>query len=76
MSATAVQVRDVPVEVVATLKVRAEARGQSLAAYLRELLTREAEALTIEDVMSRIASREPVSYTLEGLRSFACGGRP
>jgi plasmid stability protein len=75
MSATAVQVRDVPVEVVATLKARAEARGQSLAAYLRELLTREAEAFTIEDVMAGIASREPVSYTLEELRSFACDGR-
>jgi hypothetical protein len=43
MSTTAVQVPDVPVEVVATLKARAEARGQSLAAYLRELLAREAE---------------------------------
>lgn len=69
------QVRDVPVEVVATLKARAEARGQTLAAYLRELLAREAETLTIEDVMAGIASREPVEYTLEDLRSFACDGR-
>jgi len=37
MDTTVVQVRDVPVDVVATLKARAEARGQSLAAYLRDL---------------------------------------
>ena len=75
MDTTAVQVRDVPVEVVATLKARAEARGQSLAAYLRDLLAREAEELPIEDVMAGIALREPVSYTLEELRSFASDGR-
>jgi antitoxin FitA len=75
MDTTVVQVRDVPVEVVATLKARAEARGQSLAAYLRDLLGREAQAPPIEDVMAGIASREPVSYTIEDLRSFASDGR-
>jgi plasmid stability protein len=75
MDTTVVQVRDVPVEVVATLKARAEARGQSLAAYLRDLLAREAEELPIEDVMAGIASREPVSYTLDELRSSASDGR-
>ncbi len=75
MDTTVVQVRDVPVEVVATLRARAEARGQSLAAYLRDLLAREAEALPIEDVMANIASREPVSYAIEDLRAFARDGR-
>ena len=75
MDTTVVQVRDVPVDVVATLKARAEARGQSLAAYLRDLLAREAQAPPIEDVMADIASREPVSYTIEDLRSFASDGR-
>ena len=75
MDTTVVQVRDVPVDVVATLKARAEARGQSLAAYLRDLLAREAQAPPIEDVMADIASREPVSYTMEELRSFAGDGR-
>jgi antitoxin FitA len=75
MDTTVVQVRDVPVDVVATLKARAEARGQSLAAYLRDLLAREAHTPPIEDVMAVIASHEPVSYTLEDLRSFAGDGR-
>ena len=75
MDTTVVQVRDVPVEVVATLKARADARGQSLAAYLRDLLACEAAMPPIEEVMATIAAREPVSYALEELRSFASDGR-
>jgi len=72
---TVVQVRDVPAEVVATLKARAESKGQSLAAYLRDLLTREAAMPPIEDVMASIASREPVNYSEDDLRSFKQDGR-
>jgi Antitoxin FitA-like, ribbon-helix-helix len=70
MGTTVVQVRDVPLDVVVALKARAEARGISLAAFLRELLANEAAMPPIEDVMANIASREPVSYTVEDLRSF------
>ena len=70
MDTTVVQVRDVPVDVVAALKARAEARGMSLAAFLRELLASEAAMPPIEDVMASIASRDPISYTVEDLRSF------
>jgi plasmid stability protein len=75
MSSTVIQVRDLPEEVVATLKARAESRGQSLAAYLRDLLTQEAALPPVEDVMAGIASREPVTYTIDDLRSFARDGR-
>lgn len=75
MSPTVIQVRDLPEEVVATLKARAESRGQSLAAYLRDLLTHEAAMPPVEDVMAGIASREPVRYTIDDLRSFARDGR-
>jgi len=75
MSTTVVQVRDLPEEVVATLKARAESRGQSLAAYLRDLLTQEAATPPVEEVMADIAVRDPVSYTIEDLRSFARDGR-
>jgi plasmid stability protein len=75
MGTTVVQVRDLPDEVVATLKARAQARGQSLAAYLRDLLTQEATMPPVEDVMAAIASREPVSYSMDDLRSFAGDGR-
>jgi plasmid stability protein len=75
MSSTVVQVRDLPEEVVETLKARAEARGQSLAAYLRDLLTQEAAMPPVEEVMAGIAAREPVRYTIDDLRSFARDGR-
>lgn len=75
MSTTVVQVRDLPEDVVATLKNRAESRGQSLSAYLRDLLTQEAALPPVEDVMAGIAAREPVSYTIDDLRSFARDGR-
>lgn len=75
MDVTVVQVRDVPVDVVTVLKARAEAAGQSFAAYLRDLLTREAEQVPVEDVMANIASRAPVSYSIEDLRAFISDGR-
>ena len=73
---TVVQVRDVPVEVIAILKARAEVRGQSLSAYLRDLLAQEAATPAIDEVITTIAAREPVRYTLEDLREFAADGRP
>ena len=75
MSTTVVQVRDLPEDVVATLKNRAESRGQSLSAYLRDLLTQEAALPPVDDVMAGIAAREPVTYTIDDLRSFARDGR-
>lgn len=75
LMSTTVQVRDLPEEVIATLKARAEARGQSLASYLRELLTQEAALPPVEDVMAGIAAREPVNYSIDDLREFARDGR-
>jgi plasmid stability protein len=38
-------------DVIATLRLRAEARGLSLSAYARELLIREARTPTLEEVL-------------------------
>jgi len=70
MGTTIVQVRDLSEEVVDILKARAESRGQSLSAYLRDLLTQEAAMPPVEEVMAGIAARDPVSYTIDDLRSF------
>jgi hypothetical protein len=75
MDTTVVQVRDVPVDVLAALKARAEARGISLSAFLRDLMASEAAMPPIDDVMAVIASRDPVSYAAEDLRSFREDGR-
>lgn len=72
---TTVQIRGLPEEIVDTLKARAESRGQSLAAYLRDLLTQEASMPPVEEVMAGIAARDPVSYTIDDLRSFVRDGR-
>lgn len=45
---TTLSVRDVPEETLALLRARAAANRQSLQAYIREMLDREAYALSIE----------------------------
>ncbi|MCO5969429.1 FitA-like ribbon-helix-helix domain-containing protein [Actinoallomurus soli] len=72
---TVVQVRDVPDDVIAKLKQRAEARGQSLAAYLRDLMTEAAANPSVEEVMDRIATRAPITYSLDDVREFMNDGR-
>jgi hypothetical protein len=42
----------------------------------KDLALAAPESPPIEDVVADIASREPVSYTIEDLRSFAGDGRP
>lgn len=70
-----VQIRDVPNEIVEILKSRAEARGQSLTALLRDLMAEEAAAPSIDEVMANIASREPVNISAEEVRDMIEDGR-
>lgn len=50
-----VQIRDVPDDVQAILKRRADAAGVSLAQYLRDMLTRVARRPTIEELDRLVA---------------------
>jgi antitoxin FitA len=59
-----IHVRDVPESTVITLKVRAARAGQSLQAYVRQLLDSEAETLTPEEAAEEartIAARSRVT---------------
>jgi antitoxin FitA len=59
-----IHVRDVPESTVTTLKVRAARAGQSLQAYVRQLLDSEAESLTPEEAADQartIAARSKVT---------------
>jgi len=59
-----IYVRDIPEPTVTTLKVRAAKAGQSLQAYVRQLLESEAEVLTPEEAAERartIAARSKVT---------------
>jgi antitoxin FitA len=51
-----IHVRDVSEQVLTTLKVRAARSGQSLQAYLRQLLEDEAATLTIEEAAEQARS--------------------
>lgn len=59
-----IHVREVPEETVSTLKVRAARAGQSLQAYVRQLLDREATMLSPDEAAERarnIAARSSVT---------------
>lgn len=70
-----IEVPDLPEEAVAALTARAQSCGQSLADYVRDLLTQEAARPLAEDVMTRRASRETFRYETSDLRAFAAEGR-
>jgi hypothetical protein len=70
-----IRIGSVPVQVVAKLRHFAEVRGQSLEAYLRDFLSAEASMPSIEEVMARITSREPINYTVEELQEHIEEGR-
>ncbi|QBI55152.1 FitA-like ribbon-helix-helix domain-containing protein [Streptomonospora litoralis] len=70
-----VQIRGVPAEAVETLKARAAERGQSLAAYLRDLIIEEASLPDPAETMARLSEDEPIAYTIEDLRDFTADGR-
>jgi len=51
------QIRDVPDEARRALKARAAARGQSLNAYLLDMINREVARPTVAEVLERAARR-------------------
>lgn len=51
------QIRDVPEDARRGLKARAAARGQSLNAYLLDIIERETERPTVAEVLERAAQR-------------------
>jgi predicted NAD-dependent protein-ADP-ribosyltransferase YbiA (DUF1768 family) len=55
--ASLLQIRNVPDEARRALKARAAARGESLNAYLLDLIVREAARPTVAEVLGRAAQR-------------------
>jgi antitoxin FitA len=60
-----IQVRNVPDRLHRVLTRRARSRGQTLTAYIEDILEREASRPTAEELEARIRSREPVDVTTE-----------
>ena len=68
MDAGIVQVRDVDPATLAVLRERARSLGQSLSAYLRDLMDADAATETNAEVIARIArDREPVDLTMDDI---------
>ncbi len=65
----AIQIRDVPDDVHATLRVRAAQAGLSLSDYLLDELTGIARRPTVADVLARVASRQGGATTVEIVRA-------
>ncbi len=68
------QIRGIPDETRRTLKARAAARGQSLNAYMLELIGREVGRPTVEEVLDRAArrserARESAAETIQAGRA-------
>ncbi|MDH6112010.1 plasmid stability protein [Kitasatospora sp. MAP12-15] len=51
---TALTIRDVPDDQIQTLKVRAAQAGQSLQAFMQDLIEREASKPTMAEMMERL----------------------
>ncbi|MFF4772477.1 hypothetical protein ACFY05_06420 [Microtetraspora fusca] len=62
------QIPDVPYATEQTLKARAEREGKSLTAYVRDLLNEEAASPTLDEVMDKIATDEPIVYDPDFVR--------
>jgi len=75
--AKAIQVREVPDDVHATLRARAAAAGLSLSDYLREEITRLARRPTVADVIGRTQVRHggaPREAIVAAVRAGRDGG--
>ena len=63
----AIQIRDVPDDVHAVLRVRAAAAGMSMSEYLRSELVTLAEKPTVEELFARIRSRPPTNVSRQAI---------
>jgi antitoxin FitA len=69
------QVRDVPEPVLARLRARAARQGISLSAYVRELLTYDAERLSPAEAIARLSERSPVQLSDDEIIAAVREGR-
>lgn len=60
---TAVTIRSVPDDVLASLKVRAAKSGKSLQTYLLEVIAREAAAPTFDELTARMEAAASIDLT-------------
>jgi len=72
---TALTIRDVPDEAVRTMKIRTAQRGQSLQAYLRSLIEREAARPTLTEAVERARIQVTADISTTDILAAIDGGR-
>jgi plasmid stability protein len=72
---TALTIRDVSDDAVRTMKIRAAQAGQSLQAYLRGLIEREAARPTVADAVARARREATASISTADILSAIDEGR-
>ncbi|HUC58169.1 MAG TPA: antitoxin [Streptosporangiaceae bacterium] len=72
---TALTIRDVSDDAVRTMKIRAAQAGQSLQAYLRGLIEREATRPTVTEAVERARSEATASISTADILSAIDEGR-
>lgn len=68
-----IQVRNVPDRLHRELTRRARTRGQSLTAFVEEILEREVSRPTKESIVARIREREPLELAVSAADVIASG---
>jgi plasmid stability protein len=72
---TAITIREVPDTILETLKGKAAKGGQSLQAYLLDLVTREASTPTLAEMMTRLDRETRTEVSTSDILSAIDDGR-
>jgi antitoxin FitA len=75
MEAKPIQIRDVPVDAIEVMRVRAAAEGLSLTAYLRRMVVEAAAQPTVAEVLARAAQRPAAGLTMADIVAATRAGR-
>ncbi|MBB5788164.1 hypothetical protein [Jiangella mangrovi] len=75
METKPIQIRDVPVDALDVMRIRAAAEGMSLASYLRRMVIEAAAQPTVAEVLARAAQRPAAGLTMADIVAATRAGR-
>jgi hypothetical protein len=75
METKPIQIRDVPVDALDVMRVRAAAEGMSLTAYLRRMVIEAAARPTVAEVLARAAQRPAAGLSMADFVAATRAGR-
>jgi plasmid stability protein len=75
METKPIQIRDVPVDALDVMRVRAAAEGMSLTAYLRRMVIEAAARPTVAEALARAAQRPAAGLSMADFVAATRAGR-